>query len=178
MCSSSRRARHELRARLVHLREVDVVSADDVLEPLAVAVLEVADLVDSSVPAQAEEPNRLRPKRAPSSSAQSTKRRPTAGVSSACARSVSSAANSPSAPSSQPPAGGVDVRAHDHEALLLARKVRPDVPRRVGRDLDRQLLELGARELARLDPLVGPADAAGAVGPAGQLGQLLDVRNK
>ena len=78
----------------------------------------------------------------------------------------------------EPAAGrhGVDVRADDHEAVLLAREVGPHVAGGVGGDLDRQLLELRAHELARLDPLVGPAHAAGAVRPAGQLRQLLEVR--
>ena len=60
----------------------------------------------SSVPATAEEPSRLRPKRAPSSSAQSTSVTVQGGVpASASVRSVSSAAMTPSAPSSQPPFG-------------------------------------------------------------------------
>jgi hypothetical protein len=61
----------------------------------------------SSVPAHAEEPSRLRPNRAPSSSAQSTNRTPIGGVVPAreSCRTVSSAVISPSAPSSQPPLG-------------------------------------------------------------------------
>ena len=155
----------QLRARLVHLREVDVVAATTSSSRSPSRSLRSRTSSTSSVPAHADEPNRLRPKRAPSSSAQSTKRSPTGRSSSAWARSASSAPKIPSAPSSQPPAGTVDVRADDHEALLLAREVGPHVARRVGLDLDRQLLELGAHELARLDPLVGPAPRRAPPGP-------------
>ena len=60
----------------------------------------------SSVPMQAAEPNRLRLKRAPSSSAQSTTATVIGGVpSAASARSSSTPAITPSAPSSHPPLG-------------------------------------------------------------------------
>src|SRR6266478_231393 len=60
------------------------------------------------VPANAEEPSKLRPNRAPSSSAQSTRRTVTGGRprnSAAIRRSTSRPASSSSAPSSQPPFG-------------------------------------------------------------------------
>ena len=61
----------------------------------------------TSLRAQAEDPTRLRPNRAPSSSAQSTNRTPIGGVTPErfSWRTVSSAVISPSAPSSQPPSG-------------------------------------------------------------------------
>ncbi len=59
----------------------------------------------SSVPAAADEPSRLRPNRAPSSSAQSISFSVTRGVSPLCARRTSSAAHTPRQPSSQPPLG-------------------------------------------------------------------------
>src|ERR671914_517238 len=76
------------------------------------------------------------------------------------------------------PAAGrhrVHVGAHDHEAVRLAGEVGPEVARLVDRDLDRELVEARAQELARLRPLVGPAHAAGPVGAAGQLGELAEV---
>ena len=57
------------------------------------------------LPAAAADPSRLRPKRAPSSSAQSTSLSVTGGVVPACIRSASSAAITPRQPSSQPPFG-------------------------------------------------------------------------
>ena len=62
----------------------------------------------SSVSAQADEPNRLLPKRAPSSSAQSTSRTVTGGMpsySSASRRRISTPASVFKQPSSQPPFG-------------------------------------------------------------------------
>ena len=63
----------------------------------------------SSVPAAALEPSSERPKRAPSSSAQSISLIVTAGVSPLCARSTSSAAQTPRQPSSQPPLGTASI---------------------------------------------------------------------
>ena len=57
------------------------------------------------LPAAAADPSRLRPKRAPSSSAQSTSFSVTGGVVPACIRSASSAAITPRQPSSHPPLG-------------------------------------------------------------------------
>ncbi len=83
---------------------------------------------------------------------------------------------SPSAPSSQPPAGTESTcEPTITKPVLLARQVGPHVAGRVGGDLDRQLLELAAHELARLDPLVGPGHAARAAFAAGQVGQLAQV---
>jgi hypothetical protein len=67
------------------------------------------------------------------------------------------------------------VRADDHEAVAVARHRRPEVARLVDLDLDGQLVEPGAQELARLRPLVGPADAPRAVRPARKAGQLAQV---
>src|SRR3984957_12262965 len=79
------------------------------------------------VPANAEDPNRLRPKRAPSSSAQSTRRMVMGGLpwkSSANPRSTSKPASTPRQPSSQPPLGT--------ESRWLPRiSVRSDSPRKV-----------------------------------------------
>ena len=115
----------------------------------------------SSVPAQAEDPNRLRPKRAPSSSAQSTSRSPTGGrPASACARSAPSAANTPSAPSSQPPSGT--------ESTCEPTITKPSAsPARSAHRLPAasSVTSTGSSsrrarsKLARAHPLVGPAHA-------------------
>jgi hypothetical protein len=68
------------------------------------------------------------------------------------------------------------VGAHDHEAVLLAVEARPEVARLVDFDLDRQLAEALAQELASAHPLVGPADAARPVGAAGEARELAQVR--
>ena len=57
------------------------------------------------LPAAADDPSRLRPKRAPSSSAQSTSLSVTGAGADACMRSASSAAVTPRHPSSHPPFG-------------------------------------------------------------------------
>src|SRR2546426_2930082 len=57
------------------------------------------------LPAAADDPSRLRPNRAPSSSAQSTSLSVTGGFVPACIRSASSPASTPRHPSSHPPLG-------------------------------------------------------------------------
>ena len=70
------------------------------------------------------------------------------------------------------------MRADDHEAVLLAVEPGPQVARLVDLDLDRQLVQARAQEVARASPLVGPADAPRAVRPAGEVGQLAQVREQ
>ena len=132
--------------------------------PLGVA--QARDLVGSSVPAKAELPNRLRPKRAPSSSAQSTStsgtRRRLARV--AQARSTPSAAITPSAPSSQPPAGTesrCEPERQRRRGSSLAVEAGPEVAGLVDLGLDPELGEQLGEELARRAPLRRPSTAAG-----------------
>ena len=133
----------------------------------------------SSVPAQALDPSRLRPKRAPSSSAQSTSLTVTARCSPASARSTSSAADHAERPV-EPAAVGhrVEVAADDHEALGVAGQRRPRVARRVaidGHAGDR--VQLGAQPVARDDPRVGPRHALGAALVRGEAGELAEALN-
>ena len=67
------------------------------------------------------------------------------------------------------------MRADDHEAVLLAGKLRPEVPGKVYRDIHRQPVEARAQESRARAPLVGPAHAAGAVRAAGQARELAQV---
>jgi hypothetical protein len=67
------------------------------------------------------------------------------------------------------------VRADDHEPLLLAREVGPQVAGGIHRDLQRQLVQPRAQELARPRPLVCPAHAPRAVRAAGEARQLAQV---
>ena len=120
----------------------------------------------SSVPATAEEPNRLRPKRAPSSSAQSTSVTVQGGVPcAASARSVSSARHD--AERAVQPAAvrhRVDVRA-DHDGLgPRAREARPEVAGLVDLDLDRQLGEALAQQRRARSP-TRPSSTAAARRP-------------
>ena len=133
----------------------------------------------SSVPATAELPNRLRPKRAPSSSAKSTSATERSAPSSAATRSTSRAAITPSAPSSQPPFGhGVDVGAERHGLVAAPAEARPEVARLVLLDAHAvQLREPLAQERPRGAPLVGPADPPRAAGAAGPLVELAQVRD-
>ena len=143
----------QVRAGVVHLREVDVVAGDDVLEPLALAVLEVAHLVDVE---------RARAGRGAEQAAAEARAllvgpvdeaQPDRAVAVGVRAQDLERGEDPQR-AVEPAAGGhgVDVRADDHEALLLAREVGPDVAGGVGGDLDRQLLELRAHQLARLAP--------------------------
>ena len=97
----------QLRARLGCAVEIDAVLAERVREGNPVPVLSFRSSSWSRIdPAAAEEPKRERPKRAPSSSAQLTRRTGTGGLpSSAIRRSTSEPATTLRAPSSQPPFG-------------------------------------------------------------------------
>ena len=135
----------QLRARLVHLGEVDVVAGDDVLEPLAVAVLEVADLVDVERPRAGGRAEQAAPEArallvGPVDEAQPH------GPFLLRVRAQRLERGEDPERAVEPAARrhGVDVRAHDHEPLLLAGEVGPHVPGRVGLDLDGQLLELAS----------------------------------
>ena len=167
----------QLLARFVHALELHAVAGDDVLEALAVAVAQVAHLVDlerAGARGRAEQaaPEAgallVRPVHEPQ-----PHRRAAIGVRAQRADGAEDAERAV-----EPAAGRhrVDVRADDHEVVAVARQVSPEVAGGVDLDLHRQLLEARAQELARLHPLVRPADAPRAVGPAGQAGQLAQVR--
>ena len=130
----------------------------------------------SSVPANAELPRRLRPKRAPSSSAQSTSATLRAGEPSD--RSTSTAAITPSAPSSQPPEGTESmweptaITSSDAPATSAHRFPAASTVTSAGTSSTSS-----PQEGARGGPLVGPAHAPGPAGtarPAIQLAQVGD----
>ena len=85
--------------------ELDAVLAQRIDQRHAGLVDEVLDFADLEAAAAADEPSRLRPNRAPSSSAQSTTLIVTGGCWPLNIRSASRPAITPSAPSSQPPFG-------------------------------------------------------------------------
>ena len=73
--------RLQLAVRVEHAIERDAVLGERVDQPRALPILQLAHARRSSrLPAAADEPSRLRPKRAPSSSAQSTSFSVTGGV--------------------------------------------------------------------------------------------------
>ena len=102
-----RRGARQLRARVERAVEVDAVLAQRVGQRDPVAVGELAQLCRSLIePAAADEPNSDRPKRAPSSSAQTTSLSVTGGSPSAAIRRITSTpASTFRQPSSQPPFG-------------------------------------------------------------------------
>ena len=164
----------QLRARLVHLREVDVVAGDDVLEPLALAVLEVADLVDVE---------RARAGRGAEQAAPEARALLVGPVDEAQPdRPLAVGVRAQHLERGEEPERAVEPAARRARSRRASRRSRSPscspgrsahtLPAASVCDLDRQLLELRAHELARLDPLVGPAHAAGAARPAGQLRQL------
>ena len=117
-------------------------------------------------------PKRLRPKRAPSSSAQSTSVTVHGGVPAAASeRSVSSAAITPSAPSSQPPFG-TESMCEPMTTVSGARAVeaRPDVAGLVDVDLDRQLVE-GLAHAGRARSPTPPSSRAAARRPGRRSGR-------
>ena len=152
------------RARAV---EVDAARRQRVLEPGALARRAGrARRRGPACPATAEEPSRLRPKRAPSSSAQSTSATVTGGGSSAAASARSTlqrAPSTPSAPSSQPPEGTASMCEPTITKPSPRRpgSVGPEVAGLVAFDLDRQLGELAPQPLARRCQSVGPRQRGG-----------------
>ena len=131
----------------------------------AVAVGQAADRVGSSVPAAALEPSRLRPKRAPSSSAQSTSLSVSGRGSRRCARSTSRPASTLSA-AVEPAAVGhrVQMPADDHEALGVAGAVAQLLPAASVSTADAvDPVQLGAQPIARRHPRVRPGHALRAV---------------
>ena len=128
-------------------------------------------------PAAALEPKRLRPNRAPSSSAQLTSRTVTGGVPcSATRRSTSTPATTFSAPSSQPPFGTESM-------WPPIRTARSDSPASVNHWLPAASISspapvsasLSRSQRARPLPRLGPGDALRAVLVAGELAELLQV---
>ncbi len=130
------------------------------------------------LPESQDDPNRLRPKRAPSSSAKSISVTVHGGVVpvSAIVRSTSSAAMTPSAPSSQPPFGTESMC--DPITTVSGRapsQARPQVARLVDVDRDGQLAQPVAQKAAGGVPLGGPAHPARAAGAAGETGERSQV---
>ena len=129
------------------------------------------------LPESQDDPNRLRPKRAPSSSAKSTNVTVHGGVpASAIVRSTSSAPRTPSAPSSQPPFGTESMC--DPITTVSGRapsQARPQVARLVDIDGDGQLAQPVAQKPARVVPFGGPAQSARAAGAAGEVGERSQV---
>ena len=128
-------------------------------------------------PAAALEPNRLRPKRAPSSSAQSTSRTVTGGSPSSAMRRSTSTPGEHVQAAVEPAAvrHRVHVPADQERALGRAARACPQVAGRVDLDLDRQRRELPAQPVARRGPGVRQGDALGAVLVAGELAQLAQL---
>ena len=115
-------------------------------------------------PPAAEEPKSERPKRAPSSSAQLTRRIVTGGVPcSASRRSASAPATTLRHPSSQPPSDRVDVTADQDGALRVAAQRPPVVAGGVALALERKAVEEAVEPRAGRVPRVRPRDALGAV---------------
>ena len=132
----------------------------------------------SSVPENAELPNRLRPKRAPSSSAQSTSVsvRGGASPSAAQARSTPSAAITPKR-AVEPAAVGdrVQMRAERQRRLPLPLDRGPQVPRRVRALPSRRSRRAARRGTSRAAPPLAPAQPLRPLGPAGAPVELAEV---
>ena len=130
----------------------------------------------SSVPAAAEEPSRLRPKRAPSSSAQSISFSVTSGVSPLCPRSTSSAAQRPRQPSSQPPCGTASMCEPTTTIFSLSPGiVAHRFPATSRSTVGVGLGQLAEQPLARRAPVLAPRQPARAVRAPRQLRQLVQV---
>ena len=126
------------------------------------------------------EPSSERPKRAPSSSAQSTSatvtgRRAARGEG---AQDLEAAEDAERAVEPAAVGDGVDVAAEHDVSGAPAREDRPEVAGLVGVDRHRQLGEALAQPGARLRPGVGPRDALGAALVLGQLAQRAEVRER
>ena len=131
------------------------------------------------MPAAALEPSRLRPKRAPSSSAQLTSLSVSGRDSGACARSTSRPARTLRIPSSHPPLG-TESRC---PPMITKRSESPGAVAQMlpAASLSTLTPSMAASCVAepvvgRL-PGVGPRDALGAVVVAGQALELAQVRN-
>ena len=171
------------RAQSPSARELDAVLGEHLGDRAPVGVAQRARRsAGSSVPANAELPNRLRPKRAPSSSAQSTSTSGRGGGSPARAqaRRTPSAAITPSAPSSQPPSG-TESRCEPSASAGAAGRAPSSraqrLPASSGSASSADLGEQLAEERARLAPGRRPAEplrAALVAGPPGELAQVGD----
>ena len=172
----------ELRPRLERAVEVDAVRGERVRE--ARLRRESTSCRSSSwsaiEPAAALEPKRLRPKRAPSSSAQFTSRTVTGGLpSSAIRRRTSTPATTLRAPSSQPPFGTESM-------WPPIRTARSDAPGSVNHWLPAASIVSPAPVSATLPrsharallPGLRPGDALGAVLVARELAQLLQLGDR
>ena len=121
----------------------------------------------SRLPEQADEPKRLFPKRAPSSSAQSTRRTVTGGLPLYCAlmrRRISTPASVFRA-TVEPAAvrHGIDVAADEQRFLGFAAQRHPEIARFVALDLRAELPRLSLHPSPRLRPGRGECDALRAV---------------
>jgi hypothetical protein len=168
----------QLGVRLVRAIQLHPVARDHVLEPLAVAVAQVAHLVDVERPGAGRGAEQAAAEAGallvgPVDQAQAHGR--AAGLR---LRAQRLHRGELAERAVQPAAGRhrVDVRADDHEPVRLAGQVGPEVAGGVDAHVDRQLGEARAQELAGAHPLVGPAHPAGPVGAAGEVGELAQVR--
>ena len=136
----------------------------------------------SRFPEHAEEPNRLLPKRAPSSSAQSTSRTVTGGLPSYCAwmrRRISTPASTFRQPSSQPPFGTESMWPPMSSAFSDSPRQRgPQIARRIRVRLHRQLRQFRLQPLARLRPGRREGDALRAVFVAGECAEFLQFGHR
>jgi hypothetical protein len=167
----------ELGAGLVRAIELHVVARDHVLEPLAVAVAEVANLVRVERAGARRRAEQAAPEArtllvGPVHEPEADRRLPVPAVR---PERLDGREHAERAVEPAPGGHGVDVRADDHEPLLLSGDVGPQVARGVDGQLGGQLVKPRAQELARLGPLIRPADAPRPVRPAGQAGQLAKV---
>ena len=139
---------------------------------------EVLDFGDLEAAAAADEPSRLRPNRAPSSSAQSTTLIVTGGCWPLNIRSASRPAITPSAPSSQPPFGHrIEVAADDDGAIGRAFERRPAVAGGIDLRRDAELGELAVEPLPRLPPHRPPRQPLRAIGVRREFRELAEIRD-
>ena len=164
-------------AGLGHPVQVHVVAGDHVLEALPLAVAQVADVVDLE---------RARARRGAEEAASEARAllvgpvdqpQPDRGRVPIGMRAQRLDRGEDPEGAVQPAAGRhrVHVRADDDEAVALPRQLGPEIAGGVDRDLDRQLVQARAQQLARPRPLVCPANPPRAVGAARQAGQLAQV---
>ncbi len=128
------------------------------------------------VPANADEPSRLRPNRAPSSSAQSTRRTVTGGrpLYCSCKFAQHFERGQHSQAAVQPAAIGdrIEMAANQQGLLRFARQSDPAIPGGIVVILYRKAVQLGGEPFARLEPRIGPGHALRAVRVGGERAQF------
>ena len=136
------RAPRSCAARLVHAGEVHAVAGHHVLEALAVAIAQVAHLVHLERACARRRSEQAAPEAGtllvgPVHEAHAHGRLSVLAVR---AQDLERAELAKRAVEPSAVRHGVDVRADDHEPILLARKVGPEIAGRVHRDLHGQLV--------------------------------------